>query len=284
MTFDLFSGGAFLCGAVKYLQLVAMYASSYVLLSTAIDRYVAICHPFTSQQWSSKQAHLLVLAAWIASLLFSIPQVFIFSMSEVEDGSGVFDCWASFQPEWTLTVYITWTTVSVFVIPTLMLGVLYGYITCAVWTSSKMMQKLTPNFAPPAPLETAAEHGNSFCKGGKFQDEGFQSGFHFESRNCTESHVLASNEATGGVADLTHNAKRTVEMRRSVSNDSMKNCHSREGRGHNSVDGGISRAKIKTVKMTITVIICYLFCWAPFFVAQMWAVYDANVQYESEFV
>ena len=37
---------------------------------------------------------------------------------------------------------------------------------------------------------------------------------------------------------------------------------------------GISRAKLKTVKMTVTVVICYIVCWAPFFVGQMWAAFD----------
>ena len=69
------SGGAFLCGAVKYVQLVTMYASAYVLLSTAVDRYVAICKPFLSHKWTSRHAHLLVLTAWLASLVFSLPQV-----------------------------------------------------------------------------------------------------------------------------------------------------------------------------------------------------------------
>ena len=72
---DCRAGGAFLCVAVKYLQLVTMYASPYVLLSTAVDRYVAICRPFLSQKWTSRHAHILVLTAWVASLVFSIPQV-----------------------------------------------------------------------------------------------------------------------------------------------------------------------------------------------------------------
>ena len=75
------TGGAFLCGAVKYVQLVTMYASAYVLLSTAVDRYVAICKPFLSHKWTSRHAHLLVLTAWLASLAFSLPQVITLSSS-----------------------------------------------------------------------------------------------------------------------------------------------------------------------------------------------------------
>lgn len=47
---------------------------------------------------------------------------------------------------------------------------------------------------------------------------------------------------------------------------------------------GISRAKIKTIKLTLTVVICYLVCWTPFYVAQLWAAYGDNVPYESEYV
>jgi hypothetical protein len=42
---DRFNGNDAMCKMVNYVQVVAMYASSYVLLTTAIDRYLAICHP-----------------------------------------------------------------------------------------------------------------------------------------------------------------------------------------------------------------------------------------------
>lgn len=42
---------------------------------------------------------------------------------------------------------------------------------------------------------------------------------------------------------------------------------------------GLSRAKVKTVKLTLTVIICYLVCWGPFFVAQMWSAWDPHAPF-----
>ncbi|CAG5130245.1 unnamed protein product, partial [Candidula unifasciata] len=153
-----FQGGSFMCVVVKYLQVVAMYASSYVLLATAVDRqvylvYYAICRPFLSQSWTAKQAHILVIIAWAASLLFSLPQMFIFSYQEisllllymkVELGSEVYDCWARFHPEWTLPAYITWMTASIFIIPTCLLGLLYGQITWVVWKAGRLEQKMLP--------------------------------------------------------------------------------------------------------------------------------------------
>lgn len=37
---------------------------------------------------------------------------------------------------------------------------------------------------------------------------------------------------------------------------------------------GISRAKIKTVKLTVVVILCYIVCSSPFIAAQLWATWD----------
>ncbi|XP_077024230.1 vasopressin V1a receptor [Tamandua tetradactyla] len=36
----------------------------------------------------------------------------------------------------------------------------------------------------------------------------------------------------------------------------------------------ISRAKIRTVKMTLVIVTAYIVCWAPFFIVQMWSVWD----------
>uniref|UniRef100_A0A8C8S9B5 Arginine vasopressin receptor 1B n=1 Tax=Pelusios castaneus TaxID=367368 RepID=A0A8C8S9B5_9SAUR len=38
----------------------------------------------------------------------------------------------------------------------------------------------------------------------------------------------------------------------------------------------ISRAKIRTVKMTFVIVLAYVACWAPFFSVQMWSVWDEN--------
>ncbi|KAJ8783582.1 hypothetical protein J1605_008625 [Eschrichtius robustus] len=45
----------------------------------------------------------------------------------------------------------------------------------------------------------------------------------------------------------------------------------------------ISRAKIRTVKMTFVIVTAYIVCWAPFFIIQMWSVWDKNFPWvESE--
>ena len=42
-------------------------------------------------------------------------------------------------------------------------------------------------------------------------------------------------------------------------------------RGHTK---STSKSKVKTIKMTLTVVLCYAVCWMPFFLAQMWFAFD----------
>ncbi len=44
----------------------------------------------------------------------------------------------------------------------------------------------------------------------------------------------------------------------------------------------LSRSKLKTVKLTLTVILCYLICWGPFFIAQMWAAWDPHAPFTGQ--
>lgn len=128
-----FQGGNVLCKVVKFGQPLGVYLSSYVLTATALDRYRAICHPLTYCSWSSSRARAMVMAAWGMSLLFCLPQVFIFSIEPVEGG---FDCWATFVPEWGQRAYVTWYTCSVFMVPLTVLLFTYSRICCEIWRSA----------------------------------------------------------------------------------------------------------------------------------------------------
>ncbi|KFO55051.1 Vasopressin V1b receptor, partial [Corvus brachyrhynchos] len=187
-----FLGPDALCRAIKYLQVLSMFASTYMLMVMTLDRYLAVCHPLQSLQQPSRQAYTMIGATWLLSCLLSLPQVFIFSLREVRPGSGVLACWADFGYPWGARAYITWTTLCIFVLPVGVLSVCYSLICPA------------PCAAPPAPA-------------GK-----------------------------GGQPSRVSNVKT------------------------------ISRAKIRTVKMTFVIVAAYVTCWAPFFSVQMWSVWDED--------
>ncbi|CAM9353768.1 unnamed protein product [Lampetra planeri] len=198
-----FHGPDALCRLVKYLQVVGMFASTYVLIAMTVDRYLAICHPLSMLRRRGeprKQAHVMVACAWVLSALLSTPQVVIFSLQEVEE--GVFDCWADFGQPWGMRAYVTWITVSVYVAPVLILAACYGAILLEICRNLRLK---TRGRYPKDP-------------------RGSQS----QSPVCS----------------------RVSSVR----------C--------------ISRAKVRTIKMTLVIIVVYVVCWTPFFVIQMWAAWD----------
>ncbi|XP_008296284.1 arginine vasopressin receptor 2, like [Stegastes partitus] len=114
-----FRGTDFLCRCVKYLQVVGMFASAYMIVAMTIDRYHAVCMPMVSFLKGSFRRYLSIGAAWLISLAFSSPQLFIFSLQEVAENQ--YDCWATFVEPWGSRIYISWITLSVFALPAVIL-------------------------------------------------------------------------------------------------------------------------------------------------------------------
>ncbi|XP_069030575.1 arg8-vasotocin receptor-like [Embiotoca jacksoni] len=52
------------------------------------------------------------------------------------------------------------------------------------------------------------------------------------------------------------------------------------GRSSVSSVSTISRAKLRTVKMTFVIVVAYVVCWAPFFTVQMWSVWDDTFSWD----
>lgn len=97
-----FYGGNVLCKAVKFLQMLGPYLSSYILVMTSIDRYQAICHPLAhSASKTTSRSRWMVFSAWCLSLFYCSPQLAIFSYEQIND-DGMHECWATFPVSDTL--------------------------------------------------------------------------------------------------------------------------------------------------------------------------------------
>lgn len=228
-----FDGNDFLCKLTKYMQVATMYSSTYVLIMTALDRYMSICHPLTSQTWTTKRVHLMVLIAWILSGLFSVPQLIIFSYGKSPYGEA-YDCIDNFDvvnAYWQLQAYVLWIFLSVYAIPFIILTVCYSKICHVVWISVN-----------------AKENHNSSRKQKR----------HFRFYKSNADRTSTKNTST------------------SIQNEIRKpRAHSKK----------MSKSKIKTVKLTLTVVLCFIICWAPFFITQMWSAFDLNAPYyTSEYI
>ncbi|CAL8337159.1 unnamed protein product [Merluccius merluccius] len=208
---DRFDGPDVVCRGVKYLQVVGMFASTYMIVAMTVDRYQAVCHPMVSFQHQRRGGcaqrrrwNAPICAAWCVSFVGAAPQVFIFSRAEV--APGVFDCWAHFVQPWGPRAYVTWTTLVIFVLPVVTVVVCQVRICRAV-------------------------HVN----------------FHAKMHQAAAASRVSGNAVPSGASGV----------------------------------GGVSKARVKTVKMTVVIVAAYVVCWAPFFTAQLWSVWDSEAPTET---
>uniref|UniRef100_A0A8D0CA92 G-protein coupled receptors family 1 profile domain-containing protein n=1 Tax=Salvator merianae TaxID=96440 RepID=A0A8D0CA92_SALMN len=195
---DIFMGPDVLCRTISYLQLLSMFASTYMIVIMAMDRLHAVSYPMVSFQNKGTLWNVSICISWIISLAFSVPQVFIFQKREVSP--GVFDCQANFIKPWGTEVYVTWISVAIFFLPSTIL------IICHV----------------------------KICRA-------IQMNMHLKSHNDFEV---------------------TDQKQIQLSKESNANCS--------------SKTMIKTIKMTVVIVVAYVLCWSPFFIAQLWTAWHPH--------
>ncbi|XP_028603517.2 mesotocin receptor-like [Podarcis muralis] len=195
---DVFMGPDILCRTIIYLQLLSMFASTYMIVVMALDRYQAVCHPMASFPKKAALWNPPICTSWFISLVFSVPQVFIFRKREVSP--GIFDCQADFIEPWGTKVYVTWISIAIFFLPAAVLIVCHVRICRAI--------QMHMHLKSSNELEVTNQKQIQPCQG--------------NNASCT------------------------------------------------------SKAMIKTIKMTVVIVVAYIFCWSPFFIAQLWTAWHPS--------
>ncbi|XP_064597909.1 cephalotocin receptor 1-like [Liolophura sinensis] len=207
-----FHGNNFVCKCVKYLQVVAIYASTYCMLMLAIDLYITVCKSSGTPQKPSKRVLIMTSLAWGLSAIFALPQIFIFSLKEFIPGR--WQCLAIFSPLWTLKLYVMFFTVITFLAPIAILVFCYARICCQI---------------------RYATYRNNME----------------QARHRSPRTVVFRPPANGGERFFNPD-EMLLDRRRSPA----------------------SEGKRRMLKMSLTIIITYIICWAPFLIVNLWAAFD----------
>lgn len=301
-----FQGPDLLCRSVKYLQIVGMFASSYMIVAMTVDRHHAICCPLQAYRGGAMSRwNTPVMIAWVLALVLSIPQVFIFSRTEVTPGE--FDCWGHFIEPWGLKAYITWMTVAVFLLPALIITIcqirIFREIHNNIYLKSErmVMAELKKSeilfrfhsFKKEEERARERERGRRASGGGGRDLRGGQL---LKGAN-NNPHNNIHNSPAGECYDYVpsaiqynsccgeHVAATTSSMQVLNSSDCQETFTSHSPRC--SLDyaphpppttppPSITKAMSKTVRMTLVIVLVYTICWSPFFIVQLWAAWDPN--------
>ncbi|XP_042348062.1 vasopressin V2 receptor-like [Plectropomus leopardus] len=285
-----FPGPDFLCRLVKYLQVLGMFASSYMIVAMTVDRHYAICCPLqahrsgATQRWNS-----FILLAWGLSLLLSLPQVFIFSRSEV--APGVYECWGTFAESWGLKAYVTWMTLAVFILPALVITVCQVRIFKEIHTNLylKSVRRLSPASLAPSRRDSQRGGGVGGSRGRSsmslyvsplmFNNPGSDTRCdpgsvyqHLPMGPIRPSSIMSHCDIHTYKA--VHAAEQSPDVLPEPVAPSAVCCpppKAPPARG-----GEVTAAMSKTVRMTLVIVLVYSLCWAPFFSVQLWAAWDPD--------
>ncbi|XP_059188604.1 vasopressin V2 receptor-like isoform X2 [Centropristis striata] len=304
-----FQGPDFLCRSIKYLQIVGMFASSYMIVAMTIDRHQAICCPLQAYRGGAMSRwNTPVMVAWGLALVLSIPQVFIFSRTEVTPGE--FECWGHFAEPWGLKAYITWMTVAVFLLPALIITIcqirIFREIHNNIYLKSErmVMAELKKNEIffrfhsfrkeNDRARERERERGRRASGGGGGRGgqllKSVNNNPHNNSHNSQECYdyvpaAIQYNSSRGENVTISPTQQQTLNA--SDCQDSFGSFEVRSGSPRSSLDyapppppttppPSITKAMSKTVRMTLVIVLVYTICWSPFFIVQLWAAWDPN--------
>ncbi|XP_072223331.1 vasopressin V2 receptor [Leuresthes tenuis] len=300
-----FQGPDFLCRSIKYLQIVGMFASSYMIVAMTVDRHQAICCPLQAYRVGAMSRwNTPVMMAWGLALVLSIPQVFIFSRSEV--APGVFECWGHFAEPWGLKAYVTWMTVAVFLLPALIITIcqirIFREIHNNIYLKSERM--VTAELKKSEVLfrfhsfkkedEGARERGRQASRGGgrdgrgqllKGANNSPHNNIHnsqvgecydyvpsaIQYSNCHGGHITTTTTSPG--QQQTPNSSDFHESCNNSPRCSLDYAHPQPP---TTPPPSITKAMSKTVRMTLVIVLVYTICWSPFFIVQLWAAWDPN--------
>lgn len=117
-----------LCSVLESLYFVGIYGSIYTILSIAVDRWLAICHPFKAKQLRSPRAALAACAGvWVVVLAAIFPTSYQFR----ELGDADFHCFHRFSDKGWNPLVISCLLVFGFLGPALVLVCCSAQI---IWT------------------------------------------------------------------------------------------------------------------------------------------------------
>lgn len=237
-----FKGGDSLCRFIKFMQVFVLYLSTYILVAMSLDRYFAVIGSRTSWKSSLSLTKVLVSLAWIVSFIFSLPQIFIFSYQAVR--RDIYDCWAAFSGFWNQKIYVTWFVLSAFGIPLIIISVCYGAICFKIWSY---------------------QHG-------KLNISRPKSGYNVKFHN-----TIVSTSANNDESIFPSLVPGTESLRIENTGNNFRSSEgsvTTENEGEDEpVSTLISIAKMKSIKLTTVIIVCFIICWSPFCITQLYLTY-----------
>ncbi|XP_052837264.1 trissin receptor isoform X2 [Drosophila gunungcola] len=132
--------GEFLCRMYQFVHSLSYTASIFILVVICMERYFAIVHPITCKQiLTAARLRMVIVTVWITSAVYSTPK-FVFSKTikniHTQDGQEEEICVLD-REMFNSKLLDMINFVLLYVMPLLVMTVLYSKIAIALWRSSR---------------------------------------------------------------------------------------------------------------------------------------------------
>ena len=233
-------GGDLLCRLCKFFDVFGVALSAGILVCLSLDRFYSILFPLYVIN-AKRSVQRMVTTAWLISAFSSLPQIYIFR-------TATHPCF----PEFTQCVsadligqlsprLVYWFSVlnivQVYFLPLLVILFCYGSILVSISLKSSD-QKSTESEQQPQPQKNITKLALL--------------------RGCELHESLAGRRRTSSLAPAVYRHHKSAEKRPSSASNGLR----RTGGGDS-----YERAKSKTLKMTLVLVLAFLLCWTPYTVA-----------------
>eukprot|EP00095_Tigriopus_kingsejongensis_P000930 maker-scaffold635_size121629-snap-gene-0.8 protein:Tk00930 transcript:maker-scaffold635_size121629-snap-gene-0.8-mRNA-1 annotation:"oxytocin vasopressin receptor-like protein" len=269
-----FYGPDVLCRVVKFGQVFPIYLSSFILTLMAIDR-VGVTKRHGSME--PKPLRPLIQLVWVVATLFSLPQLFIFSLKDIDE-QGTYDCWADFGGEKRFEkAYVVIFLIMVFFLPFLVITSSYCVVTYRIWSYNRAagLSKSSPNVSltsnrvvlssTDASKEDEDEDGTTMETAVyemKVINGGRQASGSSHRSSCKSSKSINTSCTIYRPANVPHNGLGTGGTYVQVQTEHIVL---------------LSKAKRKSLSMTAIVSVCFAVCWLPWCVTMLLISFEVDV-------
>ena len=248
----------------------------------ANDRYQAIVHPLSIYTWTPRSGLIHMMGVWCLSLLLASPQLFIFRLAH-HPAYETKTCMAKFfgsYGTWEL-IYIAWTIILQFFLPICIIIYCYSSVYLIVNRNFSMYRGdnlKTTNMAnlPSIGIRKRLDNISTSTtiidrKTKKFLNNHIH--IHYPAVPCTSITTVTffNKSSSHNIRDMMYPVvfrlrRSPFDLTKNPSTNSIDRQKSRQRYGANHF---LSRARLKTIKLTFIVVLTYILCSTPFYIGSI---------------
>ncbi|XP_055928045.1 trissin receptor-like [Argiope bruennichi] len=258
--------GNFLCKMYHFVHSLSYTASIAILIVISVERYVAIVHPMLSKQvMTSRRLRIVSVTVWLVSAAYCSPRLIMYGTAEVPSINGNMETICILKRSfYDSKTYDLVNFIVCFVIPLIIISVLYSIICLRLWRSNQVSKHYgNTTFTARATLASRSRARSSS------HPDNLHS---MSSRNSYEMQDLGQSRTLNGrnfrASDIiVHDGQYTMTLKR-------PRCPSTELHPTSTCRSGtknhVLQSRRKVIRLLVSVVLTFAFCNLPFHARKLW--------------